>query len=76
MRAALFVTGLTFLTLAACDDKSAADPNANPDAGKAPPVKQKENAEAQVDAMKKVQDERHDRILEQSMGEDGTVPER
>lgn len=72
MRAALFVTGLTFLTLTACDDKSAADP----DAGKAPPVEQKENAEAQVDAMKKVQDERHDRILEQSMGEDGTVPER
>ncbi len=71
MRAALLVTGLTFLTLAACDGKSS-------DAGadKAPPVKQKEAAEAQVDAMKKTQDERHDRILEQSLGEDGTVPER
>lgn len=72
MRDALFVTGLTFLALSACDDKSASDAEAD----KAPPVQQKEAAEAQVDAMKKTQDERHDRILEQSMGEDGTVPER
>lgn len=72
MRAAHLVIGLTFLTLTACDDKSAADPEGD----KAPPVQQKEAAEAQVDELKKVQDERHDRILDQSMGEDGTVPER